>query len=91
MNIAELAEAVAAKADISKSDAAKAVKATFDAITEGLTAGKKVSVPGFGAFDTTERGERQGRNPQTGQAITIAASKSAKFKAGKALKDALNG
>jgi DNA-binding protein HU-beta len=83
MNQAELIAAVAERAGLTKADAGKAV--------EALTQGDEVRISGFGTFGVSERGERQGRNPQTGEAITIGASKSAKFTAGKAVKEALNG
>ena len=85
-----LIEAVAAKADIKKADAEKAVNAVFAAITDALVAGDKVQITGFGTFDVKASAERQGVNPQTGAKITIKASKAAKFSAGKALKDAVN-
>jgi DNA-binding protein HU-beta len=91
MNQAELIAAVAERADLSKVDAGKAVEALVGTITEALRQGDEVRISGFGTFGVSERGERQGRNPQTGEAITIGASKSAKFTAGKAVKDALNG
>ena len=90
MNKTELIEKVAAAAEISKKDAATAVNATFDAITAGLVAGEKVSVVGFGTFEIRERAAREGHNPQTGETIRIAASKVPGFKAGKALKDAVD-
>ena len=90
MNKAELIEKVAAAAELSKKDAAKAVSAAFDAITAELAAGEKVSIVGFGTFEVRERAERDGHNPQTGETIRIAASKVPGFKAGKALKDAVD-
>ena len=90
MNKAELIAAVAEKADLSKKDAEKAVNATIDAITAALQKGDKVQIVGFGAFDVKERGARVGRNPQTKQEIEIPASKVPQFKAGKALKDAVD-
>ena len=90
MNKTELIAAVAEKAEISKKDAEKAVKAFTDAVAEELAKGGKVQLVGFGNFEVSERPAREGRNPQTGEAMQIAASKSPKFKAGKALKDALN-
>ena len=90
MNKAELIAAVAEVAGLSKKDSEKAVNATFDSITSALEAGEKVSLVGFGAFDVKERAARMGRNPQTGAAIKIAASKAPVFKVGKALKDAVN-
>ena len=90
MNKTELIAAVAEKAEISKKDAEKAVKAFTDVVAEELVKGEKVQLVGFGTFEVSERAAREGRNPQTGEAMQIAASKSPKFKAGKALKDALN-
>ena len=91
MNQTELIGAVAERAGLSKTDAGKALEALTGAITDALKQGDEVRLSGFGTFGISERGERQGRNPQTGAAITIAASKAAKFTAGKAVKDALNG
>ena len=90
MNKTELIAAVAEKADISKKDAEKAMKAFVEVVTEQLKNGDKVQVVGFGTFEVSERAAREGRNPHTGEAMTIAASKAPKFKAGKALKDVLN-
>ena len=90
MNKAELITAVAENADMPKKDAEKAIKAFIDVVTEELKKGEKVQLVGFGTFEVSERAERTGRNPQTKETITIAASKAPKFKAGKALKDALN-
>ena len=89
MNKTELIAAVADKAGLSKKDAEKALKAFTDAVTEELKKGEKVQIVGFGTFEVSERAAREGRNPQTGESMTIAASKSPKFKAGKALKDAI--
>ena len=83
-------EAVAAKAEIKKKDAEVAVNAVIEAIEEALKAGEKVQLVGFGTFEVKERGARTGRNPQTGEAIEIAASKHPAFTAGKAFKDAIN-
>ncbi len=88
---AELIDAIAAKLGGGKADAGKALDAVLDSLQEALVKGESVKLPGFGQFEVAERGERTGRNPQTGAEITIAASKSAKFSAGKALKDAING
>lgn len=85
-----LIEAVAAKADLKKADAEKAVNAVIDAITEALVAGDKVQVTGFGTFEVKASAERAGVNPKTGEKITIKAAKAAKFSAGKSLKDAVN-
>ena len=90
MNKTELVAAVAEKAEISKKDAEKAIKALVDTITAELVKGEKVQVVGFGTFEVNERAEREGRNPKSGETVTIAASKNPKFKAGKALKDAVN-
>jgi DNA-binding protein HU-beta len=90
MNKTELVEAVAKNAELSKKDADKAVKAFTDVITKALKKGDKVTLVGFGTFEVTKRAAREGRNPQTGKTIKIKASKAPKFKAGKALKDALN-
>ena len=90
MNKTELIAAVAEKAEISKKDAEKAVKAFTDAVAEELAKGGKVQLVGFGNFEVSERPAREGRNPRTGETMTIAASKTPKFKAGKALKDFIN-
>ena len=89
MNKTELVSAVAEKAGLSKKDAEKVINATVDAITAALKAGDKVQLVGFGAFEVKSRAARQGRNPRTKETITIPASKSPVFKAGKALKDAV--
>ena len=90
MNKTELVAAVAEQADISKKDAEKALKAFVDVVTEEMKKGEKVQLVGFGTFEVSERAAREGRNPQTGKTMTIAACKAPKFKAGKALKDAIN-
>jgi len=90
MNKSELIEAIAESADLTKSDAARALEAVLEAVTEALKKGETVSLVGFGSFGVKERAERQGRNPQTGNTITIKAAKIPSFKAGKALKDAVN-
>ena len=90
MNKAELITAVAENADITKKDAEKALKAFIDVVTEELKKGEKVQVVGFGTFEVLERAAREGRNLHTGEPIQIPACKAPKFKAGKALKDALN-
>ena len=87
MNKTELIAAVAEKAEISKKDAEKAVKAFTDAVAEELAKGGKVQLVGFGNFEVSER---PARNPRTGETMTIAASKTPKFKPGKALKDEIN-
>lgn len=89
MNKTELIALMSEKAEISKKDAEKALTAFTNVIADALVDGNRVSITGFGTFEVVERAERQGRNPATGEAITIAASKSPKFKAGKALKDAV--
>lgn len=89
MNKTELVAAVATKAELSKKDAEEAVKAVFDAITEALADGEKVSLVGFGSFAVKTRSARVGKNPRTGEAIEIAAAKVPAFKAGTALKDAV--
>ncbi len=89
MNKTELVNAVAEKAGFSKKDAEKVINATVDAITGALKSGDKVQLVGFGAFEVKTRAARQGRNPRTKETITIPASKSPVFKAGKALKDAV--
>ena len=90
MNKTELIAAVAEKAEISKKDAEKAVKAFTDAVAEELAKGGKVQLVGFGNFEVSERPAREGRNPRTCETMTIAASKTPKFKPGKALKDEIN-
>lgn len=90
MNKTELIAAVAEKAELSKKDAEKAVKAFADVVSEELVKGGKVQLVGFGTFEVSERASREGRNPKTGNPMTIAASKTPKFKAGKALKDEVN-
>ena len=90
MNKTELIAAVAEKAEISKKYAEKAVKAFTDAVAEELAKGGKVQLVGFGNFEVSERPAREGRNPRTGETMTIAASKTPKFKPGKALKDEIN-
>jgi len=90
MNKTELIAAVAEKAELTKKDAEKAVKAFTEAVAEELKKGEKVQIVGFGTFEVSERAAREGRNPQTGKSMKIKASKNAKFKAGKALKDSLN-
>ncbi len=90
MNKTELVTAMADQAGLTKKDAEAALKAFVDVITEGLKNGEKISLVGFGTFDVAERAAREGINPATGKKIQIAASKAPKFKAGKALKDAVN-
>ena len=90
MNKAELIEAVAEAADISKAGASRAVDAVLDSITAAMKKGDQVTLVGFGTFLVRERAARTGRNPKTGEPINIAAAKVPSFKAGKALKDAVN-
>ena len=90
MNKTELIAAVADKAELSKKDAEKAVKAVIDSISEELKAGGKVQLVGFGTFEVSKREAREGRNPRTGATMSIKATKMPKFKAGKALKDMVN-
>ena len=90
MNKTELVVAVAEQADISKKDAEKVLKAFVDVVTEEMKKGEKVQLVGFGTFEVSERASREGRNPQTGKTMKIEACKAPKFKAGKALKDAVN-
>ena len=90
MTKADLVNSIAEKAGLSKADAEKALKAFTDAVTDALKASEKVSLVGFGTFSVGERAARQGQNPQTGDKINIPAAKVPKFKAGKALKDAIN-
>ncbi len=90
MNKTELTDAVAARANLSKSDAGNAVDAVFQSIESALADGESVSLIGFGAFSVSDRAARSGRNPRTGETIQIAAAKVVKFKAGKALRDAVD-
>ena len=90
MNKTELIAAVAEKAELSKKDAEKAVKAFTEVVAGEMVKGEKVQIVGFGTFEVSERAAREGRNPQSGEVMKIAASKAPKFKAGKALKDSLN-
>ena len=90
MNKTELIAAVAEKAEISKKDAEKAIKAFTDVVSESLVKGDKIQMVGFGTFEVAERAARTGRNPKTKETIEIAASRTPKFKAGKALKDMVN-
>ena len=90
MNKTELVAAVAEQAGLSKKDAEAAVKAFTDVVAEALKAGDKIQLVGFGSFEVSERAAREGRNPRTGETMTIEASKTPKFKAGKALKDLVN-
>ena len=90
MNKADLIDAIADSADISKASAGRALEATIDAVTNALKQGDQVAMVGFGTFSVKDRPARTGRNPRTGEAIAIAASRVPAFKAGKALKDAVN-
>ncbi len=90
MNKNELVDAVATATELKKADATKAVDSVFEAIGAALKKGDEVRLVGFGTFSVQAREASEGRNPRTGEKIAIAASKQAKFKAGKTLKDALN-
>lgn len=90
MNKAELIEYVARNAKLSKVDAGRALEAVTDGITQALKNGDSVLIVGFGGFSVSERSAREGRNPRTGEAVQIEASKGVKFAAGKRLKDAIN-
>ncbi len=90
MNKTELVAAIAEKAELSKKDSEKALKAFTDVVTEQLKGGEKIQLVGFGTFEVSKRAARTGKNPQTGKAIKIPASNAPKFKAGKGLKDAVN-
>ena len=89
MNVSELAKGVAAATGTSEADAKKAITAVFDGVADAASRGEEVSIPGFGKFAVKDRPERQGRNPGTGEAITIGASKAVSFTAAKGLKDKL--
>ncbi|WP_031516475.1 HU family DNA-binding protein [Desulfofalx alkaliphila] len=89
MNKAELISSVAEKTELTKKDAERAVTAVLESVTEALASGDKVQLIGFGTFEIRERAARKGRNPQTGEEITIAATKVPVFKAGKALKESV--
>ena len=90
MNRTELVAAMAAETQLSKKDAEAALKAFIDVVSAELKKGEKVQLVGFGTFEVAERAAREGRNPQSCEPMTIAASKATKFKAGKALKDMIN-
>ena len=90
MNKNDLVAVVSDRTGLSKTDCAKAVDGVLDSITDALKAGSEVRLVGFGTFSVSSRAASQGRNPRTGEPISIPASKQAKFKAGKALKDSLN-
>lgn len=91
MKKSEIIASIAENTELSKADIEKVYNATFELFKDELAKGNKISVSGFGTFDISERAEREGRNPQTGETIKIAASKSVKFKAGKELKEKVNG
>lgn len=90
MNKTELVAAIAEKTELTKKDAEKALVAFTEVVAEELKAGNKIQLVGFGTFEVAKRAAREGRNPQTGETMKIAASNAPKFKAGKALKDAIN-
>ena len=90
MNKAELVAAMAEKTELSKKDAEAALKAFTDVVAEELKKGEKIQLVGFGTFEVSSRSARTGKNPRTGEVVEIAACKAPKFKAGKALKDAIN-
>jgi len=90
MNKSELIDAIADSSGLTKADAGRALDGLINAITDTLKDGDSISLIGFGTFSVKERAERKGRNPQTGKEITISAAKIPSFKAGKALKDAVN-
>ena len=90
MNKTELVAAMAEQTNLSKKDVEAALKAFIDVVAEELKKGEKVQLVGFGTFEVSERAAREGRNPQTGETMQIKASKTPKFKAGKALKDMMN-
>ena len=90
MNRAELVAVMAERTGLSKKDSEAALKAFADVVTEELKNGGKIQLVGFGTFEVSERAAREARNPQTGEPMNIAACKAPKFKAGKALKDAIN-
>ena len=90
MNKTQLIASVAEMAEVTKKDAEKALKAFTDVVSTELKKGEKIQLVGFGTFEVSERAAREGRNPQSGEVMKIAASKAPKFKAGKALKDLVN-
>jgi DNA-binding protein HU-beta len=90
MNKTELVAAMAKETELSKKDVEAVLKSFVDVVTAKLKNGGKIQLVGFGTFEVSERAEREGRNPQTGETMKISASKAPKFKAGKALKDAIN-
>ncbi len=90
MNKADLVASIASKSDMSRKDAERALNAMIESIQEALTRGEKVQLVGFGSFEVRERAARKGMNPQTGEEITIPASRVPIFRGGKALKDSIN-
>ena len=90
MNKKDLITEITEETGMTKKDVATVVDATFDKITTAMASGEKVQLVGFGTFETRKRGERTGKNPRTGEEVKIAACKAPAFKAGKALKDAVN-
>ena len=90
MNKADLVSMIAAKSNLTKKDSESALNAFVETVQTALKKGEKIQLVGFGTFEVSERAAREGRNPQTGATMTIAACKAPKFKAGKALKDAIN-
>ena len=90
MNKSELVASIAEQSGLKKTEAEKAVKAFIDTVTAEMKKGEKVQLVGFGTFEVATRPAREGRNPRTGETMKIKASKTPKFKAGKALKDAIN-
>ncbi|MGN1183567.1 MAG: HU family DNA-binding protein [Faecalibacillus sp.] len=90
MNKTELIEEIAVQTEMTKTDVDKVITALVDVVTQALANGEKVSLKGFGNFEVRERGERTGRNPKTGEAMIIAASKAPAFKASSTLKKAVN-
>lgn len=91
MNKQQLIDSAADAADLAKNDVARALDALLGTMTDALKAGEKVTLTGFGSFEVRQRAARTGRNPQTGESMAVPASKAPAFKAGKALKDAVNG
>lgn len=91
MNKQQLIDSAADAADLSRSDVSRALEAVLGSVTDALKAGEKVTLTGFGTFEVRERSARTGRNPQTGETMDVPASRAPAFKAGKALKDAVNG
>jgi len=89
MNKSEMIAAIAAKAKITKTDANEALRGFLDTVTEVLKSGGQIVIPGFGTFCVSQRAARMGRNPKTGQPIKISASRTARFKVGKQLKEAV--